>query len=392
MSSTLPPGATSRSARRRRASVWLEDQNEWSWDREDDAPLAPALDLMPADWVPSRPAGPAPRESGGRAAPPGRRAPSRQAPARARRAPVRTRRQRQPLPRWVGASALIACLLVLILTVLAVVGAISSAGTGHHRPGVRARPRRGAPVPPVPPVAVSGVSHDTAGSTLETITYPSRALGTTGAFQVVLPPGYPAAHTRYPVLYLLHGESAPAGTFLQIGMLSELEREESNGEIQPEIVVIVEAGTNAGLWRGPYGTYVLEIQQLVDRLLRTRATRSARAIVGYDTGGYGALDIALADLDRFSTAEAWSSPTAGLEARLTQTEDTISSLGLHAYLYGAASGPTQSATFASELNAVGGKAIGIGYAGTDGPDLWHHHLAYMLLWAGRQIDGTATDR
>src|ERR1700690_1321273 len=72
------------------------------------------------------------------------------------------------------------------------------------------------------PVAIST---DAAGSTIASVSYPSAALGWRDRFLVYLPPGYRAsAGRRYPVLYLLHGDVQPAGSFLRLGLQPTLDR------------------------------------------------------------------------------------------------------------------------------------------------------------------------
>ena len=131
------------------------------------------------------------------------------------------------------------------------------------------------------------MSIDHAGSTIAKASYHSVALHHTGSFYVYEPPGLRAAGTaagraarRYPVLYLLHGNSQTARAFLQIGLQGELDTLIARHAIPPLIAVMIQGGPGANNWRNLgdlyYESYVLEVQELVDRMLPTVA-RARRA-------------------------------------------------------------------------------------------------------------------
>jgi len=97
-------------------------------------------------------------------------------------------------------------------------------------------------------------------------------------------------HRHYPVLYLLHGNDQLAGAFLEIGLQSELDRLIARHAIPPMIAVMIQGGRGANNWR-PFGgrnyeSYVVEVQELIDRALPTVPDRGARAIAGDSMGGY----------------------------------------------------------------------------------------------------------
>src|SRR5205814_735852 len=52
-------------------------------------------------------------------------------------------------------------------------------------------------------------------------------------------------------------------------------------------------------------SYVVEVQELVDRMFRTIASRAGRAIAGSSMGGFGAMHVALANPERFAVVESW---------------------------------------------------------------------------------------
>jgi S-formylglutathione hydrolase FrmB len=235
------------------------------------------------------------------------------------------------------------------------------------------------------------VSRDPAGSAIDTATYPSTALHARGSFLVYLPPGYASTTRRYPVLYLLHGNDQRASEFLQVGLQGELDRRIAHHAIPPLIAVMVQGGRGANNWRdrGPrrYETYVLEVQEEVDRMLPTVAGRDARAIAGASMGGYGAMNIALAHPYRFAIVESWLGFFDGLDAQLRADRRLLPRIGLQAFIYGAASdqiaNPAETAPFVAALLAAGASAKGALYPGDHSLETLHAHLGRMLAFVGQ---------
>jgi enterochelin esterase-like enzyme len=361
-------------ARRRPAQEWLDTPSEWGWPGVDpDLDPEPAgeaeragpavLELLPPEWVPVRPGPPPP--------------PRYPIPARPPR--------RRPPPRWAGALALVGCVSVIVLAVLAVIGLVSEARRHHAHGAPRLTPVLA--VSDLPPL--HQVSVDQSGSAVDSATYASRALGATGSFLVVLPPGFPAQGVRYPVLYVLPDANMPANALLSgIGLQSTLDRLELAHSVGSFLTVIV--GMPAGT-SDPARTsaYVLEIQRLVDRMLATRSTRSARALAGAGAGGDAALLLALSQLARFSAVESWSASLRGIGAAIDGVRVGLGRQPLSAYLYGAtgdtAVDPTQNAIIAASLTDSGATATAALYNGTSSPSFWQAHLPHMLLWAGRAL-------
>ena len=142
------------------------------------------------------------------------------------------------------------------------------------------------------------------------------------------------------MLYLLHGNSQSATAFLQIGLQGELDTLIARHAIPPLIAVMIQGGPGANNWRNLgdlyYESYVLEVQELIDRMLPTVASRSGRAIAGLSMGGYGAMELTLNNPYRFGVVESWLGFFNGLEDELRLDRHAISTLGLHAFLYGGA--------------------------------------------------------
>jgi S-formylglutathione hydrolase FrmB len=385
-----------------RTPTWLDGLGEWSWPGAASA----VVELAPATWVPTLPL---------RAEPAGT-------------VPLRQPARRQTLPRPLRLAR-----LVLLVAVGATTFAISSGllrrppalhalaaqATGRVADslyGAFAAARLGSPpraaarrvtgagradgdvaAPPAPPTPLPTpelLRSDSAGSTIATISYSSRALGWRDTYLVYLPPGYASSPTRrYPVLYLLHGDGEPASSFLRLGVQTALDRLIRSHAIAPMIAVMLQAGGLPDNWRntaGPkYDSYVGEVQRLTDRVLRTIPNRASRGIAGYSMGGFGAMNIALAQLSDYSVVESWEGFFDNLTGRLAADRRLLRSLPLHAFLWGAlqdrVANPREDAPWAAALRAAGADAESALYPGGHDFATIEAHLTAMLAFAGHQL-------
>ncbi len=356
-----PPLRTSRT------QVWLDSLGEWSWPGRA-AEAVEALPLPPA-WVPAFPPALEPAGAG--------------APAAALRRSPRTN------ARLALITALLSAVLVLS-ALLALRGPLRLEQLlGVRSPAPAATLEISQAVAPAPlPTLVAGEA-DAVGSSIDTASYASAALGAQGLFHVYIPPGFASTTRRYPVIYLLHGNSQPATAFLQIGLQEQLDRLIASHRIPPLIAVMIQGGPGANNWRGRYESYVLEVQQLVDRMLPTIASRGARAIAGDSMGGYGSMNIALGNPRRFSVVESWLGFFNGLDGELRAATPTIAREGLHAFVYGGAddviANPNEDAPFAARLRAAGASAHSAVYEGAHSMETLEAHIEAMLLYAGRAL-------
>jgi enterochelin esterase-like enzyme len=361
-----------------RAQVWFESPGDWSWPGRA-AEAVEALPQLPS-WVPALPprlepiaAGAAPRPGG------------------------------VTQPRFNPRAVLIAVLLSALVAVCALLAIASPPsidrlfGMHSSSPALETTAPRVAARAPVPLPTLVRTSRDAAGSSIDTATYSSPALAGTGSFHVYLPPGYGSTSAHYPVLYLLHGNEQPATAFLELGLQGELDRLIAAHEVPPMIAVMIQGGKGANNWRDEgshhYESYVLEVQQLVDRMLPTDADRASRAIAGDSMGGFGAMNVALGNPRRFSVVESWLGFFNGLEDELHAARPVIASEGLHAYLYGGASDyiadPSENAPFAAQLRAAGASAHSAVYVGGHTMETLEAHLHHMLLYVGRSLEENA---
>jgi hypothetical protein len=348
---------------------------------------AEAVEALPPAWVPSFP--PRLEAATAGAVIPGARPPARRS--------GRARAQRL-------ITAALLCAIAAVCTMLALNGQL----TVEHLIGVRTAGAAAqeattisSAAPTQPLLTLTPVSQDAAGSSIEAAGYPSAALhGAEGSFLTYLPPGYATTTSHYPVLYLLTGNDQSNTAFLQIGLQSQLDQLISRHVIPPMIAVMIQGGPGSNNWRNQgaarYESYILEVQQLVDRALPTLAVRGARAIVGDSMGGYGAMNVALANPYRFGVVESWLSFFNGLEGDLHADQPILTRLGLHAFIYGGEqdhiANPDEDAPFAAALRGAGADARSAVYPGEHNLETIEAHLASMLTFAGRSLSSSIESR
>ncbi len=356
-----------------RTQVWLESLGDWSWPGQRSA----GADFSPPSWVPAFP--------------------PRLEPLAEAAGASRSLQSERAARRRLGIGALLSALASICVAV-AVNGPLGleqlvgiRAGLGQGSDAATAVPSQPVPAPRLP--TLTAASQDAAGSSIDAASYHSAALHRSGSFFVYLPPDYASTTTRYPVLYLLHGDDQSASAFLQVGLQGQLDRLIAHHAIPPLIAVMIQGGRGANNWRNidglHYESYVLEVQELIDRLLPTIPTRSARAIAGDSMGGYGAMNLALGNPYRFGVVESWIGFFNGLEGRLHDDRPVFSTLGLHAFVYGAEedhiANPAEDPPFAAALRGAGADAKSAVYPGEHSLETVEAHLASMLVFAGRAL-------
>ena len=121
-------------------------------------------------------------------------------------------------------------------------------------------------------------------------------------YQIYLPPCYDEGTAiRYPVLYLLHGQTYTDDQWIRLGAVQALDDLIPSGETQPFIIVF----PNDRYWYtetgSGFGDRVVEaLVPHIDDNYRTIPTREHRAIGGMSRGAGWALRLGLAHWDQFS--------------------------------------------------------------------------------------------
>lgn len=139
---------------------------------------------------------------------------------------------------------------------------------------------------------------------VQEVKLPSKILGRSVNFNLLLPKDYEQSTRRYPVLYLLHGSYDTHKAWNdKSGMSAYLEN-------LPLIVVMPDAGmtryiNSPGL--GRYEDFFLqELVPHIDQTYRTIARRDGRALCGLSMGGYGAWRLGLDAPTTFAATAALS--------------------------------------------------------------------------------------
>ncbi|MEJ2667923.1 MAG: alpha/beta hydrolase-fold protein [Deinococcales bacterium] len=147
------------------------------------------------------------------------------------------------------------------------------------------------------------------------------------AVSVYLPPGYDQhSEVRYPALYLLHGLDATNTLWIGQGYLRGLnigtvaDTLISMHRMQPMIIVMPDASNRYGgsfytdsRLTGNWDEFVAhDLVAYVDTHFRTIARPESRAIAGHDTGGSGALVLAMEHPDVYTVAYSMSPVSAAL--------------------------------------------------------------------------------
>lgn len=143
----------------------------------------------------------------------------------------------------------------------------------------------------------------------------SKVTGDTRAYHVYTPPGYdPRRATRYPVMYLLHGNNDTAAGWTDVGKANFI-LDNLIAEKKAVPMILVMPWGHALPYTGPQSNntarfehyLVEEVMPQVERDYRVAPGRESRAIVGLSMGGGHALHIGLGHLDLFSAVAAFSS-------------------------------------------------------------------------------------
>jgi S-formylglutathione hydrolase FrmB len=146
----------------------------------------------------------------------------------------------------------------------------------------------------------------------ECLTAPSRILGRSVPYCVILPPGYAQdAGRRYPVLYYFHGLGDNEQMFVRSGGFDLIEELWDRHELD-DCIIISPAGYASFFMNSHDGSFryddffLREFMPLVEHRYRIEARRETRGIGGISMGGYGALRMAFLHPQLFGSVSAHS--------------------------------------------------------------------------------------
>ena len=139
-------------------------------------------------------------------------------------------------------------------------------------------------------------------------------------YSIYTPPCYDASgQTRYPVLYMLHGQTFKDDQWVRLGMTTSADRLISAGEIRPFLIVMpYEVDTFADPYHGGYTDALLDtLIPWINAFYPVCPDRECRAIGGLSRGGAYAFLLALDHPNLFVEAGGHSMvPFGGMKTRL----------------------------------------------------------------------------
>jgi enterochelin esterase-like enzyme len=245
--------------------------------------------------------------------------------------------------------------------------------------------------------------------------FESQAMGTTRQYGVVLPPGYdPQGHIRYPVVMLLHGGHGAERDYEDKAQLTSVLHDLYAAKKLPPTIVVTPDGNDqrgtSGLWDSEYfdgdngnvGTLIgQELVKVISQRYHTEKSPDFWAIGGLSSGGWGALNIGLRNLDRFhiffshtgyfvDSSGPENSPAQFISQLPAQTLKPISvylDAGVDDHKYLKATKDFHQVLdrlgVANEYHEFPG---GHGIVGPDvGWNYWHKHLADSLTFVGKRF-------
>jgi len=146
----------------------------------------------------------------------------------------------------------------------------------------------------------------------ECLSVPSRILGRSVPYCVILPPGYGEdANRRYPVLYYLHGLGDNQQMFVRSGGFNLIEELWDRHEIG-DFILVSPAGYASFFMNSYDGRFryedffIQEFMPFIENRYRVAARRESRGIGGISMGGYGALRMAFLHPQLFGSVSAHS--------------------------------------------------------------------------------------
>ena len=161
----------------------------------------------------------------------------------------------------------------------------------------------------------------TQGGQIETGTLQSKLLRLPLDYRVYTPPCYEQQEDRrYPVLYLMHGQSFTDEQWVRIGAGETVDRLVAENEIEPFIIVMPRDRYGGQPTESDFPQVIIEeFIPLIDTEYRTIPDRDHRAVGGMSRGAGWAIHFAIAHWDTFSALGAHSPAVFHTDAQRMRT-------------------------------------------------------------------------
>lgn len=222
--------------------------------------------------------------------------------------------------------------------------------------------------------------------------YDSRVTSSRRRLHVYTPPGYdPTAARKYPVLYLLHGNSGHDGNWTQAGRANVVaDNLVADGKSVPMIIVMPDGHAyrpppgereSELKWQRFEGDLLKEVVPLVERTYRASSDREDRAITGLSMGGGQSLSAGLRLSDHFAWIGGFSSSLGAAFPLVPAAGDTAAAFNAKTRLLWIAIGRDDYAPvlklnrdFIERLKAAG---VRHEYLETEGMHMWNVWRQYL---------------
>jgi S-formylglutathione hydrolase FrmB len=146
--------------------------------------------------------------------------------------------------------------------------------------------------------------------TARTVRFDSPALGSQATVAVLLPPGYDASETRYPVLYLLHGGAHNHTAFPARAWFAKEASRHDMIVVMPHLPPVF--FTRRGDAPPAFEEFLArDLTAYVDAAYRTIPTPRGRGVAGISMGGFAATVVGLKHHDTFGSVGAISAALTG---------------------------------------------------------------------------------
>ena len=232
----------------------------------------------------------------------------------------------------------------------------------------------------------SGCQESTGSISVENV--PSSLIKPLIEVRVYTPPCYSAAlATRYPVLYMLHGQTYDDTQWQNLGLTDNADKLITSGQISPLIIVMPnEAASMKDADSSQFGAALInEIIPWIDSHYATCDVRECRAIGGLSRGGNWAVRIGLSHPDYFEAIGAHSAPL--FYGDLTRVSSWIKAIPAGAatpmiYIDFGRSDEEKDdmLQFDQELNDLGVAHQMVQFNGFHDNNYWSAHVADYLRW------------
>jgi len=209
-------------------------------------------------------------------------------------------------------------------------------------------------------------------------------------YRIYLPPCYDEqTDKRYPVLYLLHGQTYNSDQWIRLGAVDVLDQLILSGASQPFIIVF----PNDRYWVGPiangFGERLTDaLVPFIDETYRTIPNRSHRAIGGLSRGSGWALRLGLTRTDLFSVIGLHSLAVFQQDgSKIEQWTEKIPPSSRPTIFMDSGDGDPEVDMALSVVDIFTQNSIPLEwhlYTGAHTEEYWHAHLAEYIGWYASQ--------